>query len=95
MKKKFAASALALSVLVGGASLSSASASALPSEAKSISVEPTVVGDSKAEPMFWAALGRGVAWGVGWALGEKAVKGSSAQNEVSYDYEEVKESFDY
>lgn len=95
MKKKLAASTLALSLLFGGATFSSASASAAPNDTKTISVPTVEAKDSKAEPMFWAALGRGVAMGVGWALGEKAVKGSSVEIESNYEYEEVKESFDF
>ncbi|WP_121606027.1 hypothetical protein [Virgibacillus sp. Bac332] len=100
MKRKIIASSLALSLLLGGAAFSSSSVGAAPITEKEITVK-NVQNDNTAEPMFWAAVGKaaakGVAWGAGWVAGEKganAILGNSVENNTSYNYQEVKESFD-
>ena len=100
MKKQLLASGLALSILVGGAGLSSSSVGAAPINEKAITIENSLK-DDEVRPMVWAAVGqaalKGAAWGAGWVVGEKAanaVFGSSIEPAAEYNYEDVVGSFD-
>ncbi|WP_096437818.1 hypothetical protein [Alteribacter populi] len=91
MKKGIVTSALAVTMLFGGATYSSAAAGTADVEEKSIELSQVEIQED-VQPEFWAALGRGVAWGVGWAVGENAIGSSSSTAEA--DYEKVKSAFD-
>ncbi|WP_096437814.1 hypothetical protein [Alteribacter populi] len=92
MKKKVASSALALTVLFGGATYSSTTVSASDIEEKSIYTTKVHVQDEY-EPQVWAALGRAAVSGLGFAIGYNAASGPSSNDDV-YDYEDVKKAFD-
>lgn len=99
MKTKLVSSALALSLLFGGAAVSSSSVEAS-TNTKHISTNE-ISKSSEVTPQVWGALGRaaakGAAWGVGWVAGEKAAKsvfGSSTAQQADYKYEDVTSSFD-
>ncbi|MEC1177356.1 hypothetical protein P9B03_02570 [Metasolibacillus meyeri] len=101
MKKSILASGLALSLLVGGAGLSSGTVGAAPIHEKSINIEQSLKKD-EVQPMIWAAVGKaalkGAAWGVGFVVGEKAaeaVLGDNEEKESNYNYEDIIESFDF
>lgn len=96
MKQKLLASGLALSLLFGGATYSSASITASKDVEQELGAFELKVDDS-VQPMLWVAVGRGVAMGVGWVLGESAARkviGNNTAPVSDLDYEDMKVSFD-
>ncbi|MCM3723957.1 hypothetical protein [Solibacillus isronensis] len=100
MKKQLLASGLALSILVGGAGLSSSSVGAAPINEKAITIENSLK-DDEVRPMIWAAVGKGALKGAAWVGGfvagtsaANALLGNSIEDPASYEYETVIESFD-
>lgn len=93
-------STLAISLLVGGAGLSSGKVGAAPINEELINIEHSIKED-EVQPMVWAALGRaalvGGAFSVGKAVGKavaNAVLGESVTINGNYKYEDIIESFD-
>lgn len=96
MKQKLLASGLALSLLFGGATYSSASITSSVGNEQNL-VASELKEDDTMQPMIWAAVGRGVAMGVGWVLGESAARkviGNNTAPLSDLDYEDIKVSFD-
>lgn len=99
MKSKLIVPALALTTLLGSAVVSSNGIDSNPSTVK---LElSSIESNNEVTPHFWVAAGRvaakGVAWGAGYLAGDKAARsvfGSSTQHEISYQYQEIKTSFD-
>lgn len=100
MKQKLAAAGLALTLLFGGATFSSATVQSVPVLEKQVNLKQEFK-DDEMQPMLWAvvgkAVGKGVAMGVGWVVGESAARkvlGNSESPLADYEYEEVIVSFD-
>ncbi|MDM5191491.1 hypothetical protein QUG02_28370 [Bacillus hominis] len=100
MKNKLIGSGLALSLLLGGAAFNSTAAKAAPiDEAKNITVESkqNIEPPKEFAAMLGRAAAKGAAWVGGYLAGDRAARaviGSSSSDAPSYEYEDVKSSFD-
>ena len=89
-RKKLITCGLALGLVISGASITSASVDG--TQAQEGNLEVTKINKSEEiQPMFWAAVGRAVVAGYAWA---KAGFDNSPTY-PSYEYKDIKESFDY
>ncbi|PED02971.1 hypothetical protein [Bacillus cereus] len=101
MKSKIIGSGLALSLLLGGAAFNSTAAKAAPiDEAKNITVESANQNIEPPKELLAVAhrlAAKGAAWVGGYFAHQKAAReitGSSSSDAPSYEYEDVKSSFD-
>lgn len=101
MKNKLIASGLALTLLFGGATFSSASVKSV-QVVESQLVLSDLNHDDNMEPMFWAAIGKAAVLGgaelVGKLVGKQAARsvlGDTTSPSSTYNYEDVKVSFDH
>lgn len=97
MKQKLIAAGLAVTLLFGGATFSSATVSPMPIGESKIDLSD-IKNDDSMQPMIWGQVakyvGQGALLGVAWVLGEKAI-GNNITPSTEYEFEEISESFDY
>ncbi|SDY45932.1 hypothetical protein [Thermoactinomyces sp. DSM 45892] len=98
--KKILVCGLALSMLMGGAMISSSNVHASSVEEQRVGAE-TNYSSGDIQPQFWAAIGRGAAKGAAYLAGAlagdaaaRAVVGRNVELSSGYDYGQVQEAFD-
>lgn len=101
MKHKLIASCLVLTLLFGGATFSSASVTSVQVEENQL-VLSDLNYDDNMETRIWATVGKAAVLGgaelVGRLVGKqvaRSVLGSSTSPSTTYDYEDIKVSFDH